>query len=320
MTRKRIRFWLGTAITVAIMAMAFVALSRILQEVTFADVATAMRAIDVWRFATAAALTALCYLSLSMYDWIALRTIGWDLGWPRAIVGSIAAYALSHNLGMAAITASVARWRIYGRNGVPMMDIAKIVLIAGVTFWLGVLLVMGACLIAIPDMLSMHGFHLDYWMQAGMGLVLIYLDGLYLLHVWRGNRTIGIGRASLPLPGMRDALIQNATGIVEMLLTGAIIWILIPSLGPEAYTTVLIAYVTAFVLVLITHAPGGAGVLEATILVMLPGIAKAEVLSALIGFRLIFHIIPLGIAIVILVVDGRKIRIPLPSLKDGAAL
>ncbi|MFM9815902.1 hypothetical protein ACKI16_46445, partial [Streptomyces scabiei] len=47
-------------------------------------------------------------------------------------------YALSHTLGFGAITGGSARLRIYGRVGIPPAKVARIIVIAGVSFWIGV--------------------------------------------------------------------------------------------------------------------------------------------------------------------------------------
>jgi uncharacterized membrane protein YbhN (UPF0104 family) len=54
------------------------------------------------------------------------------------------------------------------------------------------------------------------------------------------------------------------------------------------------AYVTANMAALISHVPGGIGVLEATILGILPGTAA---IGALIAFRVLYFFVPLMIGL-----------------------
>lgn len=290
----------GLVVTAVVLGIAFFALRQILHDVTWADLTASLSSISGLRMAAAALLTAACYLALSGYDRIALRSIGKALPWHRAALASSAAYALSHNLGFAPITASYARHRVYTSDGLGLGDVARVVVLTGAAFWLGIVLMLGVCLIVVPDMVSMHGIAMNRTTQAACGLIVVDLFIGYLLLISRGKREIGIRSWRVPLPSLPDALVQSGISFAEMLLASAVLWILLPSATIADYPLVLVAYVAAFVAVLITHAPGGAGVLEAIILVMLPDLPKAEVLSALIVFRVVFHLIPLGFAIAIL--------------------
>lgn len=298
----------GLAVTAIVTALAILALGKVLGEVDPNDVAASFGRTGAWRIALACLFTATCYVALSGYDRIALRSIGHDLPWRRTILGSVAAYALSHNLGFAPVTASFARHRVYRRDGIGLVDVARVVVLTGASFWLGVILVMGICLVMVPDLVAARNWSLSRPMQAAVGLVVIDVVIVYLLLISRGMRTLGSGRWSVPLPSFRDAIIQSGISLLEMALASAVLWILIPGSGVDIYPLVLVAYVSAFVMVLISHAPGGAGVLEAVVILMLPGIPKAEVLSALILFRVIFHLAPLGVAIAIIASHGRNPR------------
>lgn len=305
--RSVFRIVAGVSLTVAITALAIMALGRVLGEVRLADVLASLERTSPWRIVLATVFTAGCYLALSGYDRIALRSIGKPLPWTRTVLGSVAAYALSHNLGFAPVTASYARHRVYMRDGVGLADVARVVVLTGASFWLGVVLVMGLCLILVPDLIASGGWSLSHALQAAIGLMVVNLVVVYLLLISRGWRTLGWGRWSAPLPTLRDAVVQSAISLVEMALASAVLWILIPASTPADYVIVLVAYVSAFVMVLISHAPGGAGVLEAVVLVMLPTLGKSDVLSALILFRIIFHLVPLVVALAILAMHRNKV-------------
>lgn len=295
----------GVVLTIVITALAILALGKVLGEVSVEDVSESLSKTSAWRVALALALTAACYVALSGYDRIALRSIGKPLPWGRTILGSVAAYALSHNLGFAPVTASYARHRVYMRDGVGLADVARVVVLTGASFWMGVILVMGLCLVIVPDLFAGSAWSLSHPMQAAIGLLVVDIVIVYLLLISRGWRTLGWGKWSAPLPNLRDAVIQSGISLLEMALASAVLWILIPSSTPADYALVLVAYVTAFVMVLISHAPGGAGVLETIVLLMLSTISKADVLSALILFRIVFHLIPLVAALLILVMHRR---------------
>lgn len=296
---------LSVIVTILVTAAAIFALHKVLEHVSWDDIAKSLGATSSWRIIGAMLLTTFCYLALSGYDQIALRSLGRTLPWRRVVLGSSSAYALSHNLGFAPITASYARHKVYLFDGVGLADVARIVVLTGASFWLGVILVMGFCLIAVPNIATIGGMSLSQPMQIALGLVVIDVFILYLLCISRGWKSIGWGNWKVPLPNFNDAVTQAVISLLEMSLASAVLWILMPHASLADYPIVLVAYVTAFVAVLITHAPGGAGVLEAVVILMLPHLPKAEVLSALIMFRLVFHLMPLGVAIGILTAHSR---------------
>jgi len=304
--RNKFRMAVGAVLTLLVTALAFMALGKVLGQVDAAEVSRSFQRTGYASMAVAAVLTAICYVALSGYDRVALRSIGYDLSWRRTILGSTAAYALSHNLGFAPVTASFARHRVYMRDGVGIADVARIVVLTGASFWLGVILVMGICLVAVPDLVGTSAWRLSRPLQAAVGLLVIDIVVVYLLLISRGWRTMGRGRWSVPLPNLRDAIFQSGISLVEMAVASAVLWVLIPSAGIADYPLVLVAYVSAFVMVLITHAPGGAGVLETIIILMLRHLPAADILSALILFRIVFHLVPLAVALVILAIHRRK--------------
>jgi len=63
------------------------------------------------------------------------------------------------------------------------------------------------------------------------------------------------------------------------------------------YRTFLGAYVLAAAASILSHVPGGIGVFELVIVVMLPDVPKAASMAALIGFRCLYFLLPLALAL-----------------------
>lgn len=293
------------AVTIVVTAIAIMALTRIIAEVELNDVVAAIRDVT-WLNASLALLATIgCYLALSGYDVIALKAIGRPLPWKTAAMASTSAYALSHNLGFAALTSTWARHRVYATKGVGLPDVTRVVLLTGASFWMGVLLMLGVCLVFVPDAGKALP-QVERQAQIAIGFGIIGIVIAYLLAIMAGMKKIGWRHWSVPLPNLKNALFQCGISLIEMTLSALVLWFLIPGIGADVYPIILVAYVTAFVAVLITHAPGGAGVLEAIVILMVPDIDPARLLGALILFRLIFHILPLGVGIAILIVHKRR--------------
>src|SRR5690606_16812175 len=94
-------------------------------------------------------------------------------------------------------------------------------------------------------------------------------------------------------------------------LMGLIIFILLPE-GGVTYPTVLGILLLSSIAGVITHIPGGLGVLETIFITMLQHqLSKGSILAALIGYRIIYFLIPLAIALIIYLIiesQAKKLR------------
>ena len=292
--------WLTVVMMAVVLFVAGLALTEILKEVKVEDIRSAFGRITPHQIALSAGLTALSFFVLSFYDVVGLHAIGKPQPYWRALMGSFTAYNLSHNLGFAPITGAAARWRAYRGTNLDAADIARIVVIAGVTFWLGIFLLLGVFLVAFPGALRVHDATMAYGTQAGIGaLILVAILG-YLIACARQKGPLNILGWTLPVPTLKQALIQFALAATDIAIASAALLVLLPPETWHHYPDFLVAYVVAVVVALLAHAPGGIGVFEAVILVTLPEVDKPSLVSALILYRLIYYWVPLMLALAVL--------------------
>ena len=299
--------WLSAVFTILVLSVAGFALWEILKEVRLADIGEAFGRITPHQIALSIALTALSFFVLSFYDVLGLHAIGKPQPYWRAALASFTAYNLSHNLGFAPITGAAARWRAYRGTNLDPGDIARIVVIAGVTFWLGIFLLLGVFLVAFPGALRVHDATMHYGTQAAIGTAILIAIGIYLLACAREMGPLNILGWTLPVPTLKQALIQFSLAATDIAIASAALLVLLP---PEVwfhYPDFLVAYVVAVVVALLAHAPGGIGVFEAVVLVTLPEVDKPSLISALILYRLIYYWGPLLIAVGLLGLNELRI-------------
>jgi phosphatidylglycerol lysyltransferase len=292
--------WLSALLTLAVLMVAGFALWEILKEVKLADIGSAFGRITPHQIALSIGLTALSFFVLSFYDVLGLTAIGKPQPYWRALLGSFTAYNLSHNLGFAPITGAAARWRAYRGTSLDPGDIARLVVIAGVTFWLGIFLLLGIFLVAFPGALRVHDATMPYATQALIGCGILAAIAVYLLACARQTGPLNILGWTLPVPTLRQALIQFALAATDIAIASAALLVLLPPEAWHHYPDFLVAYVVAVVVALLAHAPGGIGVFEAVVLVTLPEVDKPSLISALILYRLIYYWGPLLIAVALL--------------------
>ena len=94
----------------------------------------------------------------------------------------------------------------------------------------------------------------------------------------------------------------------------AVLFVLLPGGYNLDYPTFLAAYIFACLIGIASHAPGGLGVFEATILVALNRLPYEQVLGALLIFRVIYYVLPFVLALVMLALNEiiRRIRRHVP--------
>jgi phosphatidylglycerol lysyltransferase len=290
---RRNRGRITAAATVVVLLIVGLALRELLSDLHRDDIAAALRAVTAQQILLALGLTVASYVTLTGYDALALHAIGKPQPYWRAALGSFSAYCFSHNFGFAPITGAAARWRAYRGTAVNAADIARIVVIAGVTFWLGIFVLLGIFLVLAPGALRYRDHILPYPLQAALGIAVLGAMTVYLIACARQTGPLNMFGWTLPVPTLRQALIQFALAATDIAIASAALLVLLPDAGWAAYPDFVIAYVVAMVVALLTHSPGGLGVFEAVILVTLPQVEKASLVGALLLYRVLYYWLPL---------------------------
>ena len=310
----RVRDWIahrrGALIALAVLVVAvlgFAAIHKLTAEIRLSEVRAAFSALGWSQLSVAIGLTIVSYIALTFYDSIALKVIGHPLPWRTAAVASFTSYTISHNVGLAMLTGGSARYRVYSRAGLDEAAVARIVLIAGVTFWAGVIAVACLSMAIHPGTLPIVTWTMPPLLERGVGIVIpLVMLGIVLRH--RQGGSIGLLGWRLPLPNWRQALALLLVSTVDLAAASAALFVLLPNASPELYPVLFLGYAVAIVVALISHVPGGLGVFEAVIIATMPQ-DNAAVLAALLAYRIIYYVAPLVLAAVLMAIhEGRQWR------------
>ncbi|MFD1786124.1 bifunctional lysylphosphatidylglycerol flippase/synthetase MprF [Sphingomonas floccifaciens] len=305
---ERYRGWILGGVAVLLLAVALAALDRLTHEVRLADVKAAVAALPPERIALAVGFTALSYLALTFYDVIALTIIGRPLPWRTAATASFTSYTLSHNLGLALLTGGSARYRVYTAAGLDGPDVARIVGLAGATFWIGVFAVTGVALATHEGALVVPGLALGEGMTHALGVVIVVAIAAAFVATLIHRKPIRLLGMTIPLPGPRQFLAQLAIAAADLSCASAALFVLMPSAAPALLPAFVLAYALGIVASVVTHVPGGIGVFEAVVVAVLPG-DKAVLLAALVVYRVVYYLAPLVLGILLLALhEGRRQR------------
>jgi len=308
---------ISAAAGLIILALALTALLGLLHEVDPAHIGAAFASIRGINWAFALVAVALSYTCLMLYDVYATRTLGLDVPVRIAASAGALSYAVSNMLGLSLFTGGAVRMAIYARAGIEKRDVIRVIALASLNFWFGIFVLFALSLLLLPPGMGLAGVTIPEGLR--LGLPLGVAAGLVGLLIWlaRKPRQLVFGRLSLALPKARLAIAQLLVAAVDLAACAAIIFIFVPDKGATAYPAFLAAYTLALGTSVLTHSPGGLGVLEAVMLVLLPDVARDALAAALIAYRLIYYLLPFVLALAVILIAqretiGGKVRMLLP--------
>ena len=307
----------GLFLSLIIIVIAAVVLYRILHNIDTAKLMVALQGIRHRDIALAALFVAGGYFTLTFYDLFALRTIGrHEVPYRIAAMAGFTSYSIGHNVGATVFTGGAVRYRIYSAWGLTAVDVAKICFVAGLTFWLGNVTVLGLGMAYEPEAAS-HINQLPPWINRALAIIALTVLVGYVGWVWRKPRIIGHANWQVTLPNGPLTLLQIVIGIIDLGFCSLAMYFLVPDVPHIGFIKLAVIFVSATLLGFASHTPGGLGVFDAAMLVALIEFEKEELLAGLLLFRLLYYVVPFALALSILAV--REIWLTL-ARRNGKAL
>lgn len=293
---------LGIAASILIIVFAITTLARTLRGVDTAVILTALTEISPSHIGLAALCVVGAFCTLTFYDFFALRTIGKKhVPYRIAALSSFTSYTIGHNIGATVFTGGAIRFRIYSDYGLNAIDVAKICFLSGLTFWLGNTFVLGIGMAWHPsaasamDQLPAVINRLIAW--AGIAGIVGYLVWLAL---GENRRELGQNGWKVTLPSTPLTLVQILIGVVDLGFCAMAMYLLMPAHPAIDFLSLAVVFILATLLGFASHAPGSIGVFDAAMLVALPEFGREQLLATLLVFRILYFMIPFGIAISIM--------------------
>ncbi|WP_274423163.1 lysylphosphatidylglycerol synthase transmembrane domain-containing protein [Chelativorans sp. YIM 93263] len=277
-------------IAVAAIALAIFLLYRTFSQYSRQELVDAVASVSPARLIAALGFSACSYLALTGFDWLALRYAGHPLAYRRAALASFTSLSLGHNIGLAALSSGAIRYRFYARWGLGAEEVAKVILFCGLTVGLGLSVLGGIGLFLAPDVaLQVIGVpRATIFLVAAVCLA--WPTAYVLLAAVLGGKGLHLRGHRLTMPCWKLALAQIVVGTVNFAFVAAALHQAIAAISDVPYFEVATVYVSANVATLITHAPGGLGVIESVVLFLIP---QAELIGAVLVFRFVYFLLPL---------------------------
>jgi uncharacterized membrane protein YbhN (UPF0104 family) len=288
------RALLPYAIGAAVVGLAAFLLIRTLSGYSLADIQKAIAAIPTPDLLLALLFAAMSYLCLTFFDYLGLHYVGRKLSYWQAAWASFTALSLGHNIGFAGASSGAIRYRFYARWGLKLSDVARLVVFCGITVALG-LATLGGIAMLVQPRIAQGLSGLPPAAVSGLGAGLLALPCLYVALSAAVAGPIRIARWTLPLPPVRIAAVQIALGTVNYLCVAGCLYAVLRAAPKADYFATASAYVIGNVAAILSHVPGGIGVLEAVVGYLMPG---AAVIGGLVMFRTIYYLVPLAFGLV----------------------
>lgn len=277
------------------------------------DLLRVLSAMPATALGWAGALTVGGYAVLAGYDLLAMRFVSRRM--PLASIAAMAfiSNALGNNFGNTLITGAAVRYRTYTSAGLPAPEVARVVLFCSAGFWLGFLLVGGVAFASAPVMLP-AALHWAGETTRPLGVAFLALLGAYIaMTVWTAtrHRPLALGNRHLELPSPALTLGQVSVASLDLCLKSAVFYALLPPAAGIGFTHCVAVFLLALLAGNVSLVPGGLGVFESAVVIMLDQrVAPAELAAALLVFRGIYFIAPLFFAAALLGVRASAARLP----------
>ncbi|HEX3533957.1 MAG TPA: bifunctional lysylphosphatidylglycerol flippase/synthetase MprF [Gemmatimonadaceae bacterium] len=288
------------AMTIAV-GVALYLLDRDLKLYHYRDLMRQVWVLPHSHLALALLLTAVAYAVLPGYDAIALSYVDHPLPIRRIAFGSFIAYALSHSLGFPLLSGGPVRYRFWSVWGLSTSEIAQAISFAGATFIIGMIAVAGGVFLLEPRS-TIELLHLPVSTLKPFGVVCLLVVAGYLVLSTTRYKTFRLFEWEFPVPSMRLALAQLGVAVVDWSAAGAVLYVLLPSGYRLSFLPVLGVFLIAQFAGILSHVPGGLGVFEAIVVLLLGSrVPAASIVGALVAYRFVYYLLPLVLALSFLI-------------------
>ncbi|MGH7650730.1 MAG: bifunctional lysylphosphatidylglycerol flippase/synthetase MprF [Gemmatimonadaceae bacterium] len=292
---------IGPTVMVIAVAVALVLLERELKAYHYRDLMRQVWTLPHSNLALALVLTAIAYSVLPGYDAIALNYVEHPLPIRRIAFGSFIAYALSHSLGFPLLSGGPVRYRFWSVWGLSTSEIAQALSFAGATFVIGMIAVAGGVFLLEPKS-TIELLRLPVTTLKPLGALCLLLVIAYLTLSATRYKTFRVFEWEFPVPSTRLALVQLAVAVVDWCSAGAVLYVLLPAGYRLSFLPVLGVFLIAQFAGILSHVPGGLGVFEAIVVLLLkPRLPAASIVGALVAYRVFYYLLPLVVALSFLI-------------------
>lgn len=267
-----------------------------LRNYSMSEIAGALMDIPVNNLIYACIACLAGYMSLAIYDYLALRYVAQShkVSWWKWMLAGVLGFSISNNAGHAVISGGAIRYRLYTRWRIRAGDILKMLTFSGFTYFLGCASIAMAGYFLVPHELFQQTAAASIGIHALFIFCCAALGAYFTMTVLFRNKKIHIGELEFKIPSTGVAFTQMLLGALDSVLAGLVLYFLLEPFIQIPFTVFIGIFVIAQTAGVFSQVPGGIGVFESVFLLALPGDEnRATLFGALLAFRIIYYVLPL---------------------------
>jgi phosphatidylglycerol lysyltransferase len=284
--------WLGPLAALLVFGIVVLILHREFAHLHLKDVLAHLHSIPRRQILAALLFTTLSYWLLTTYEVLALRYLRRVIPYTRIVFTSFIAYSFGHTLGFAVFTGSAIRFRLYVTAGISAIDVATVTGFCSLSLGIGLATISGLSLLLSPAHAA-TALHLHHNWSLLVGATLLCAVAAYAVWACFSRTAFEIRGWALRPPGAAIGLTQLLLSVLDLSLSSAVLWALLPADAHVPFITFLGVYAAAVIAGIISHVPGGVGVFEAVVLLTVPNVPPDAMLGSLLAYRAIYYLVPL---------------------------
>jgi phosphatidylglycerol lysyltransferase len=288
-----------TLLPLAVFGLALLALHRWGGELHLAQVLAAFRAIGPGQVAAAVVFAAVSYLLLTVTEKAALIYARVQLPWLRCALTSFVASALGNSLGAGALSGAAVRYRMYSSLGIRATDIVRASVFCTATLALGIAMLAGATLLTHANEAAV-ALHASSTASAILGFVLLCGPAVYLVRAAVPQRTWNWRGWQFEWPAPNLAAAQLVLGAGDLLAACACAYVLLPVSAETGFLPFATLFMLAVIASVLSGVPGGIGVFESLMVLLLPDVPPQQLLASLLAYRIVYYLVPFLVALTFL--------------------
>ncbi|MGD2097317.1 MAG: bifunctional lysylphosphatidylglycerol flippase/synthetase MprF [Desulfobacterales bacterium] len=292
--KKNFHRYLGPLLSVVLFTAAVWLLHKELKTHHLKDIVHTLQAIPAWRMMTAFVLSILGYLVMTSYDVLALQYVNQPLAYKKIGLASFIGYAFSNNIGLSMIAGASVRYRLYSAWGLSTLQVTLVVAFCALTLWLG-FFTLGGLVFTFDPLALPPSFHLPFASVRLLGLLLLAVVFIYLLATILKKKPLKIRGYELELPQIRLLFPQLTIAAMDWAIAAGVLYVLLVPISGLSYFGFLRFYLLAQLIGLVSQVPGGLGVFETSIVLLLSSrLAVSNILASLLVYRIMYYWLPLA--------------------------
>lgn len=297
---KRLRAPASLLLSLAVVGLAFYGLHGALRHVEPERVVQALRNLHLHAIGLALVFTGGSFLAIACQEFFALKTARRPLPFPIAALGGFMAQSIGHSSGFSVAVGGGLRYRLYSMFGARFTDAAKVQASFTGTIALALCLQVATAMLLHPDLLD-HEVELPHGLARGIGIGLILICCATLAATLR-QRPIALFGRRIETPPFRHVVPQVLCSVIDIACLAAAAYALLPAGLHADYPTVLGIAVVSLTLGIASSVPGGLGVFESSVLLLMAPSAAlaAPTVGALLAFRALYYLLPLLLGLIAL--------------------